>query len=105
MIFEGKVIVNESRGGGKYNYQVVEDVMDFNKGDCIIIKSMNPDYSILLNKLDVIISEKGSVLSHLATIAREYDKTLLLVKGIINKIPKKGRLNISYEGENAKIQI
>jgi phosphohistidine swiveling domain-containing protein len=105
MIFKGKVIVKEFVNEGIYNYKVIENILDFEKGDCIIVKSMNPDFSILLNQINIIISEKGSPLSHLAIIAREYNKTVVIVDNIIDKISKKGILSISYDNENTKIKI
>ena len=88
MIFKGKAIVKEVANKGTYSYQVIEDIMDFKKGNCIIIASMDPDYSILLSQISIIIAEGGSPLAHLAIIAREYNKTIILIDFIMH-IPNK----------------
>ena len=105
MIFEGKIIVNECVNKGLFSYQIIEDILDYKEGDCIIIKSMNPDYSMLLDQISIIIAERGSPVSHLAIIAREYNKTVIIVDNIVKKIPPTGRLNISVDEQNAKIQV
>ncbi|MGM5482844.1 MAG: PEP-utilizing enzyme, partial [Nanobdellota archaeon] len=66
---------------------------------------LDADYTVLLNNIKLIISENGSPLAHLATVAREYNKPVLLVENILGKIPKKGSLTISNEGENVQVQI
>lgn len=107
MIFEGKAIVKESgnNDNGKFSYEIVNDIKDYNYSKCIIIKYMNPDCALLLKHICVIIAENGSPIAHLAIIAREYHKTVILVDKIIKKIPKKGKIHVSYENEKARIQI
>jgi len=109
MKFKGKFLV----GGDllikdkNLGYQVVEKVFDFeNDKDCIIVRYLNPDFTILLSNIHLIITERGSTLSHLAIISREYGKSIIRINGeIINKIPKKGKLSLSYNQKDVEIKI
>ena len=53
----------------------------------------------------MIVVERGSPLAHLAIIAREQNKGVVLVEDIIEKIPGKGEMSIVYEKENVQIEI
>ncbi len=96
MIIKGKLLVGSNIVNKKFNYQVVKEVFDFQKADCIVVDYLNPDFTILLSNIRFIISERGSVLSHLAIIAREYKKSIIVVEKITNKIPKKGEMFLNF---------
>jgi len=44
-------------------------------------------------------------LSHLAILAREYNKTIIKIDNKKQKILKKGKIKINYENESAEIEI
>ena len=96
MIIKGKLLVGSNIVSKKFNYQVVKEVFDFQKADCIVVDYLNPDFTILLSNICFIISERGSALSHLAIIAREYKKSIIVVEKITSKIPKKGELFLNF---------
>jgi len=96
MKIKGKLLVGCSIINKEFEYQVIKKVFDFNQADCIIVDYLNPDFTILLSNIHFIISEKGSVLSHLAIIAREYKKSIIVVEKIIKKIPKKGKICLNF---------
>ena len=96
MIIKGKLLVGPNIVNKKFNYQVVKEVFDFQKADCIVVDYLNPDFTILLSNIRFIISERGSVLSHLAIIAREYRKSIIVVEKITSKIPKKGEMFLNF---------
>lgn len=76
-------------------YKVIENIKEFEKScGCIIVKNLDPDYSILLGSLKLIITEAGSPLAHLAIVGREQNIPILLVEDIISKIPKTGKLSV-----------
>lgn len=105
MKIKGDLLVNSFSQSQKLNYQIVEKVFDFKKADCIVVKYLNSDFTILLDNIQTIITERGSALSHLAIIAREYGKTIVRAKGIINKIPKTGQLLIKYDKKKRNVEI
>jgi len=105
MKLKGKLLVNTPLKTNKLKYQVIKGVTDFNKCNCIITKYLNPDFTMLLNNIQVIITERGSSLSHLAIIAREYNKTVIQASGIVGKIPKEGKLSIYNNKEDVEIEI
>ena len=105
MLFDGKFLVQSNFIGKVYSYEIVNNISDFKAGDCIITKFLNPDLSLLINKIDLIITENGSSLSHLAIIARDYDKKILIVKDIINRIKKRGKLSLYVNNGDVKIEI
>ena len=106
MIIKGKLLVGPNIVNKKFNYQVVKKVFDFQKADCIVVDYLNPDFTILLSNIRFIISERGSVLSHLAIIAREYRKSIIVVEKITSKIPKKGEMFLNFISQkNVEIEI
>lgn len=106
MIIKGKLLVGSNIVNKKFNYQVVKEVFDFQKADCIVVDYLNPDFTILLSNIRFIVSERGSVLSHLAIIAREYRKSIILVEKIVDKIPKKGEMFLNFMSQkDVEIEI
>jgi len=105
MILKGNFIVKETINNKVYKYKIIKCVLDYKGEDCIIISHLNPDFTLLLNKVSLIITEKGSPLAHLAIIAREYQKPILVVENITNKIPKKGELSVICKNENIEIKL
>jgi phosphohistidine swiveling domain-containing protein len=77
-------------------YEIINKIKE-PTAETIIIKTLNPDYYLLLGKIKLIITENGSALSHLAIVAREQNIPVLLVENIINNIPEKGSLTIKNE--------
>ena len=73
-----------------------------NNVECVICKTLNPDFSIILPSLSLIITETGSVLSHLAILARERNIPVVLISDITSKVPETGVLN--YENGVLKIE-
>ena len=105
MKLEGKLLIRSCLRTDKLKYQVLKRIFDFKKCDCIIIEYLNPDFTMLLNSIQVIITERGSRLSHLAIVAREYNRTVIQVNGIMSGVPKIGKLSINYNEENVEIEI
>ena len=106
MIIKGKLLIGSNIVNQKFNYQVVKEVFDFQKADCIVVDYLNPDFTILLSNIRFIVSERGSVLSHLAIIAREYRKSIILVEKIVDKIPKKGEMFLNFMSQkDVEIEI
>jgi phosphohistidine swiveling domain-containing protein len=99
--FLGKFLVNTNKTLPQMKYQILEDITDYDKRcNCIIVRTLNPDLSILLGSISLIVSEKGFPLAHLAIVAREHNIPILLISDIINKIPNRGKLSLKEEVVN-----
>ena len=105
MILKGKFIVDGQLNKTKLSYELISNVLDYGKSNCIIIPFMNPDFTLLINKVDLIITQTGSALSHLATVAREYKTPVIIIDKSIALIPKKGFISLNKENENVEIKI
>jgi phosphohistidine swiveling domain-containing protein len=106
MKIKGKLLVGSDIMNKKFSYQNVRDVSDFKKTDGIIVDYLSPDFTILLSNISFIISKKGSALSHLAIVAREYGKIIIIIDKITKKIPEKGELFFKFiSKENVEIEI
>jgi phosphohistidine swiveling domain-containing protein len=105
MILKGNFIVKKDIENRRYKYEIVDDILDYKGNECIIVHNLNPDFTLFLNNLSLIITEKGSPLSHLAIIAREYEKPVLAVENITKKIPERGELSIVCKNEHVEIKF
>jgi len=86
----GKFLVDTAKTLDKLSYKVIQGIEGC---QCIVVKTLNPDYYLLFNGLKLIITETGSPLSHLAIVAREHKIPIFQVESIKN-IPAKGTLSI-----------
>jgi pyruvate,water dikinase len=50
-----------------------EDLADFPEGGVLVIRHTYNEYAVVLQKASAVISDIGTVLGHLATVAREYN--------------------------------
>lgn len=76
-------------------YQVIDSVREFDeKLRCIVVRHLSPDYYLLFSFIDLIITENGSRLSHLAILALEYNRPVFLCNNIISGIAPLGSLSI-----------
>jgi len=71
LINKGKVVC---RGVGAGNVHIVrseEDMANFPDGGILVIRHSHPEFAVLLKKATAVISDVGTPLGHLATVARE----------------------------------
>ena len=81
MRIKGKYLVNSEGFYGELRYQKVKEILDYKEGHkCIIVRYLNPDFTILLDNINVIITQKGSELAHLSIMARENCKDIILLE-------------------------
>ena len=79
-------------------YTVITAPQDYERSyPCIIVKGLNPDYYLLFGSLQLIITEEGGVLSHLAIVAREHNVPIIVAENILSQIPKRGVLSIKNQ--------
>jgi len=95
MEFKVKEIVGSKLVEGKFEYQVLKNILDYDgRSKCIILKAMHPDFAILIGSISLIISESGSSLSHLSIVARENDVKVVLCEKIVQKMDPIGILEL-----------
>ncbi|MBN2423038.1 hypothetical protein JXB41_07475 [Candidatus Woesearchaeota archaeon] len=104
MKISGKYIIRGSDIPLNLSYKSINNVLDYNSSECIVIKYLNPDFSLILDNLSLIITEKGSKIAHLAILAMEQNKSIVLIPDIAEKIPKKGKITLS-ELKNNEVEI
>ena len=59
-------------GGGRAKGRVVFDAARAGAGDVLVVSTLDPNLAAVLPSLSAIVAETGSVLSHLAILAREF---------------------------------
>ena len=67
--------VTAAHGVGCGSVRVVRDsndLLEFQKGDILVVRHPLPEWATLLARASAVISETGSVAAHLATVAREF---------------------------------
>ncbi|MFQ5620588.1 MAG: PEP-utilizing enzyme [Candidatus Nanoarchaeia archaeon] len=86
--------------------RIIHSTEEFHKvqdGDILIARSTNPKWTILFSKISGVIIEHGTLLSHAAITAREYDIPAIVgVKGITKKL--KNSQIITMDGSTGEIK-
>jgi phosphohistidine swiveling domain-containing protein len=83
----------KSRDEFDLHFQKLNSIYDYeNNNQCIVVKTLNPDFSILLSSVSLIVTLRGHALSHLAIVAKEKGITVIKIDEDFEKIPRKGRI-------------
>lgn len=102
-IWQGKYeeLVQAKGSEGKFSYKFVKNSSDFNeieKYSVIFVEYLNPEYFIFFSKIKHIVTKKGSALSHLSILAREYGVSI--IRANFPQIPLYGKVEISKKRIN-----
>lgn len=92
-------LVSGGLSDGVFPYKCVKDVLDFNQSlsySVIFIDHLDPDFFIFFSSIKCIVTRKGSSLSHLSILAREYQISVIKVDFPV-EIPLSGNINIDKE--------
>lgn len=98
---EGKIIV-DGNFPKEMSYEKISNVEDYEGSRCIITDSLNPDIFLIFGKIDCIISKRGSKLSHLAILAREYGKSIIIAN--CSETKSKGQVFIEKNNDTVTIK-
>jgi len=96
---------------GDYRYvklDILDDIKKFKKYDfnCILVKYLRPEFIILLPRIDLIITENGGQLSHLAIVAAMSRKAIIWSDSICEKTNKnRGFLNILKKSKDLYVKL
>lgn len=101
MKFSGKLLVEgDLDSSPRVSYQVLKNVLEAKRCECFILPNLSSSFSLVLSTVKIIITHNGSVLSHLAILAREFNKPVILIGGNTPDIPETGWLSITRKKEN-----
>ncbi len=50
-----------------------EDLANFPEGGVLVVRHTHPEFAVVLQKASAVVSDLGTILGHLATVAREYN--------------------------------
>jgi pyruvate,water dikinase len=78
----------QGAGGGRATGTVAEPNEEPHRGDVLVVRHLDPKLASLLPELGGLVAETGSVLSHLAILAREYGiPTVVGVRDAVDRFP------------------
>ncbi|MGD8368507.1 MAG: PEP/pyruvate-binding domain-containing protein [Desulfobacterales bacterium] len=73
VLLEGGTVICRGAAAGRVNIlSRPEDAAGFDPGDILVIRHSHPEFAVLLKKAAAVVSDIGTPLGHLATVAREY---------------------------------
>ncbi len=110
LLDEGKIASRGVAAGPVRQLRDEKAMADFPEGGVLVIRQAHPEYAVILEKACALISDTGSVLGHLATVARERrvpaifgakDATGVLRDGMAVTVD--GIYGRVYEGEVARL--
>ena len=81
-----------------FYFQKINSLLDYSnkKNKAILVDFLDPDYYLLFPHIELVISRKGSMLSHLSVLARE-QKISILQYNWPSKIPDRGEVEVDVE--------
>ena len=91
-------------GGGRAKGRVVHDPRAVRPGDVLVVRTLDPDLASTLPGLAGLVAETGSVLSHLAILAREFGvATVVGVTGALDRFVEE--TEVVVDGTTGEIEI
>ncbi|HCU69511.1 MAG TPA: phosphoenolpyruvate synthase [Desulfomicrobium sp.] len=107
LILEGAEIACSGIGTGPAVLaEGLTDLADFPEGGILVAPHSLPNYVLVMNRAQAIVTEAGSITGHMASLAREFNvPTLLNAKGAVSLIAAGGRITVDaitgrvYAGE------
>jgi len=105
MTLKGEILVNSKLAfEKKVSFLKVKTILEVKNCDCLIINSLHPDFAMAIPVVDFIITQKGSALSHLAVLCREYGRSIIIAKDSLRPVPAQGDLLVR-KGKNGEVII
>jgi pyruvate,water dikinase len=111
VLLNGGAVACPGVGSGPvFKVRKPEDLDGFPEGGVLVLRQAYPEFAVVLNKAAAVISDSGSTLSHLATVAREYDVPALFNTGQATQVLKSGQVvtvdagyAVVYEGRVSEL--
>lgn len=91
-----QIIVSPKTYQKKLSYCRVTSIHDYVDGsEAIVVSSLDSQYLMLFSSITAIISEKGNELAHLAILAREFGKVVIIAPGVVSSCKQTGTVTVS----------
>lgn len=101
---EGQSGGGTGAGGGRERGPVTHDTDDPPKGSVLVVGTLTPGLGPLLSRLSGVVAETGSVLAHLAILAREHGvPTVVGHTGALDELPE--GVEVVVDGDSGQIEI
>jgi pyruvate,water dikinase len=73
LLDKGTIACRGVGAGPVYIVHREEDLANFPEGGVLVVRHTHPEFAVVLKKASAVVSDIGTVLGHLATVAREYN--------------------------------
>jgi pyruvate,water dikinase len=73
LLDKGNIACRGVGTGPVYIVTQEKDLIDFPDGGVLVVRHANPEFAVVFQKASAIVSDIGTALGHLATVAREYN--------------------------------
>jgi pyruvate,water dikinase len=91
-------------GSGTGQGVVVHDPADAEDGSVLVVRNLDPSLAPVLPRLAALVAETGSVLAHVAILARESDlPTVVGFAGAVERFPP--GVNVAVDGSDGDVRI
>ncbi|MBW1739674.1 MAG: pyruvate, water dikinase [Deltaproteobacteria bacterium] len=90
LIDKGTIACRGVGAGPVYVVNQEEDLAHFPEGGVLVVKHTHPEFAVALRKASAVVSDIGTVLGHLATVAREYNVPAIFNTENATKVLKNG---------------
>jgi pyruvate, water dikinase len=103
VLLQGGITASRGVGAGPVHMLRREvDNLSFASGEVMVVSQSLPGYAVLLDRAAAVIAEYGSISSHLANVAREYEVPVIFgVKGAMDAL-ENGRV-VTVDADGMKI--
>lgn len=101
MNLKGKWLVRH-RIPAEMRFEHIDKIDDYKGSECIVVPFLDPDFTVLLDKVRLIISKRGSKLAHLAIVASEYGVGIIISK---SKLKKRGKIQLKKENGEIYFEV
>jgi pyruvate, water dikinase len=101
VVLEGGSVACPGVGCGQaYHVSSMDDLIGFPEGGILVAKHSSPEFVVVMQKAQAIISDAGSVTGHMASVAREFGvPTILGAQGAFSEIPDQAEITVdAYSG-------
>lgn len=73
LLDKGTIACRGVGAGSVHMVRSEEDLADFPEGGVLVVRHTHNEFAVVLQKASAVVSDIGTVLGHLATVAREYN--------------------------------
>ncbi|MBW1675884.1 MAG: pyruvate, water dikinase [Deltaproteobacteria bacterium] len=102
LLDKGTIACRGVGAGPVYVVNREEDLADFPEGGVLVVRHTHPQFAVVLEKASAVVSDIGTLLGHLATVAREYSVPAIFSTENATKVLKNG-MHVTVDAVYANI--